>query len=88
MKLFDFERRKQKVSALLAIIGIGVGFGILTYLIFAIIAVFGAIPLYFLWNWLMPAIFGIKIITFWQAWGLVWLTGILFKSSVTCKSSK
>ena len=33
-----------------------------------------------LWNWLMPAIFGLGAITFWQAWGLVVLTHILFKS--------
>jgi hypothetical protein len=33
-----------------------------------------------LWNWLMPAIFGLTKITFWQAWGLVLLSHILFKS--------
>ena len=32
-----------------------------------------------LWNWIMPAVFGIGTITFWQAWGLVILTHILFK---------
>ncbi len=33
-----------------------------------------------LWNWLMPDIFGLTKITFWQAWGLVVLSHILFKS--------
>ncbi|MCI0511637.1 hypothetical protein L0128_00300 [candidate division KSB1 bacterium] len=33
-----------------------------------------------LWNWLMPPIFGLTRITFWQAWGLVLLSHILFKS--------
>lgn len=33
-----------------------------------------------LWNWLMPAIIGLTVITFWQAWGLVALSHILFKS--------
>ena len=33
-----------------------------------------------LWNWLMPPIFGLTAITFWQAWGLVILTHILFKA--------
>ena len=33
-----------------------------------------------LWNWLMPDIFGLTTITFWQAWGLVILTHIFFKS--------
>ena len=32
-----------------------------------------------LWNWLMPPIFNLPVITFWQAWGLVILTHILFK---------
>lgn len=31
-----------------------------------------------LWNWLMPAIFGLRTITFWQALGLVLLGKILF----------
>jgi hypothetical protein len=33
-----------------------------------------------LWNWLMPAIFGVTTITFWQAWGLVVLAHLLFKA--------
>jgi hypothetical protein len=32
-----------------------------------------------LWNWLMPAIFGLGTITYWQAWGLVLLAHLLFK---------
>ncbi|WP_075601860.1 hypothetical protein [Saccharicrinis aurantiacus] len=31
-----------------------------------------------LWNWLMPAIFGLTIITYWQALGLLALSKILF----------
>ena len=31
-----------------------------------------------LWNWLMPAIFGSRLITFWQALGLLVLARILF----------
>ncbi|MCU0277146.1 MAG: hypothetical protein MUF02_09925 [Acidobacteria bacterium] len=33
-----------------------------------------------LWNWLMPDIFGLKRLTYWQAWGLLILSHILFKS--------
>ncbi len=33
-----------------------------------------------LWNWLMPAIFGLGTISYWQAWGLVLLAHILFKT--------
>jgi membrane protein required for beta-lactamase induction len=36
-------------------------------------------PLMLLWNWLMPIIFGLPEITFWQAIGLNLLSTILFK---------
>ena len=38
-------------------------------------------PLMVLWNWLMPTIFGLTEITFWQACGLQLLATILFKST-------
>ena len=41
--------------------------------------VFGWIVM-LLWNWLMPTIFGLTTITFWQAWGLVVLAHLLFKA--------
>ena len=41
------------------------------------IAVFGNVVRY-LWNWLMPSIFGLPAITFWQAVGLLALSWILF----------
>lgn len=31
-----------------------------------------------LWNWLMPLLFGLRAITFWQALGLLLLSKILF----------
>ncbi|HSU88200.1 MAG TPA: hypothetical protein VLL56_05165 [Terriglobia bacterium] len=31
-----------------------------------------------LWNWLMPALFGLRVISFWQALGLLLLSKILF----------
>jgi Ca2+/H+ antiporter, TMEM165/GDT1 family len=33
----------------------------------------------FLWNWLMPSLFGLHAITFWQALGLLGLSWILFR---------
>lgn len=41
--------------------------------------VFGFVVM-FLWNWLMPSIFGLRLIGFWQALGLVVLSKILFGS--------
>jgi hypothetical protein len=40
---------------------------------------FGFIVMW-LWNWLMPEIFGLPEISYWQGWGLVVLAHILFKS--------
>jgi len=33
-----------------------------------------------LWNWLMPTIFGLGTIGYWQAWGLLLLAHLLFKA--------
>lgn len=40
-------------------------------------------PLWLLWNWLMPDIFGLPHITFWQAVGLNLLCSILFKPTIS-----
>ena len=47
----------------------------------AIVIVLLGYPLMLLWNWLMPNIFGLPEITFWQAIGLNFLSTILFKST-------
>jgi hypothetical protein len=43
-------------------------------------------PIKWLWNWLLPDMFGLKVIGFWQAWGFAVLCGMLFKSSASNKS--
>jgi len=47
----------------------------------AVIAIVMGLPTMWLWNWLMPDLFEISRITFWQAIGLNMLAGILFRSS-------
>jgi len=42
-----------------------------------------AFPTYFLWNWLMPNIFGLGRIDIYQAMGLNFLANIIFKSNLT-----
>lgn len=51
----------------------------LKFLLFALLflAVFSFFVMR-LWNWLMPAVFGWHVITFWQALGLLVLSKILF----------
>ncbi|MEI7558227.1 MAG: hypothetical protein WCJ45_05450 [bacterium] len=48
-------------------------------------AFFIGYPMMLLWNWLMPTIFGLPIITFWQALGLYLLAGSLFQSRYTAR---
>jgi len=52
---------------------------ILKFAFFAVVlaAVFSFVVMR-LWNWLMPAVFGWHLITFWQALGLLILSKILF----------
>lgn len=49
-----------------------------TLLIVLVAAILG-FPLMWLWNWLMPGIFNLPEITFWQALGLNALSTILIK---------
>jgi hypothetical protein len=49
----------------------GVGFAVLFALVFGLVVKV-------LWNWLMPAVFGLGTVTFWQAFGLVLLAKLLF----------
>jgi hypothetical protein len=43
----------------------------------AFMAIGGAIVMA-LWNWLLPSLFGLPVVTFWQALGLLALSRILF----------
>ena len=52
----------------------GLKFAVLATLGFA---AFGFVAMY-LWNLLMPAIFGVRLITFWQTVGLMFLARLLF----------
>ena len=45
------------------------------------LAAFMSLPVMLLWDWLMPTIFGLGEITWFQAWGLMFLCGLLFKSN-------
>jgi hypothetical protein len=52
------------------------GLKFLTFVIL-MLAVSGLVVMY-LWNWLVPSIFGLQPITFWQAIGLLLLSRIFF----------
>jgi len=74
-KIFLIKIKQMKaIEAFLIVIGL--------LLLSAIILAF---PTMFLWNWLMPRIFGVTQITLYEAMGINFLTHILFKSNVTIK---
>ena len=50
-----------------------------------LVALLLGVPLMYLWNWLMPTIFGLPTIGFWQAVGLNFLASILFNKTTTKK---
>lgn len=66
----------------------GVGFGVVVVLIIVVIGALTAWPTMLLWNWLIPSIFHLREIGFFEAWGLLVLMGLLFKSSSSSSSSK
>ena len=56
-----------------------IGVVILAFLIDLILAW----PFMLLWNWLMPMIFGLTTLTFWQSFGVILLASFLFKNTGT-----
>lgn len=66
----------QKIHNALMLIGIL----ILACLLFGL-------PLQILWNLLMPQLFNLPYITFWQACGLQLMASLLFKSNIDIKKN-
>jgi len=62
---------KEATHSILLVIGVLILAGLL----------FGA-PVMILWNLLMPDLFGLPVIGFWQAFGLNLLASLLFKSTI------
>ena len=70
----DNIRHKTRGKRIAKVIAIGIAF-----LLIAVMVMFGmGQGVEHLWNWLMPEIFGLRSITFWQAVGLLTLSWILF----------
>ena len=59
---------------------------IMMYVAFAFVL---SLPVMWLWNWLMPALFGLKTITWVEALGISLLCNFLFKgSSISLNKNK
>ena len=50
-------------------------------MLIALFALLFSLPVFYLWNWLVPELFSGPVVTYWQALGLMLLSGFLFKSS-------
>jgi hypothetical protein len=56
--------------------------------IISLVCLLLGLPLMLLWNWLIPVIFGLSEISFWQAVGLNLLASILFARTSTITNNK
>ena len=54
-------------------------------LVIVFVGLLMSLPVMLLWDWLMPELFGLKEITWLQAWGILVLCGLLFKTHVSTK---
>lgn len=63
--------RGSKAAHVVGWVFVGIAFAVVFALVFGIVVKL-------LWNWLMPAIFGLGEISYWQAFGLVILAKLLF----------
>lgn len=69
------------ILAMLGILLAGIGLAFIGSLVLSV-------PVYFLWNWVGPAVFGGPQITFWQIWGMLMLVGLVLafiRAKVTAK---
>ena len=68
----------SKIFGMIVVVATGLGVLFLFSLVLSL-------PVMWLWDWIMPELFGLKEITWLQAWGLNFLCGILFRDSVISK---
>lgn len=69
-------------------IGVAVVGMFIALFVAVVVGIFIALPLMLLWNWLMPSLFNLREIGFLEAYGLYFLTNILFKSSQSSNEKK
>ena len=65
------DSRPKKVIRIIGMVFVGLIFAICFAIVFGFVVKW-------LWNWLLPDIFGLKEITYWQAFGIVILAKLLF----------
>mgnify|MGYP003307350693 CR=1 FL=1 len=66
---------------------LGAGCGVVAAA-WTIIAIIIGFPIKWLWNWIMPNIFGLPEISFWMALGIALLISILFGGVIKVNNKK
>jgi tetrahydromethanopterin S-methyltransferase subunit G len=75
----QYEKEKHEMKRKIGLnIGRMIGIGIAVVVGIIVLILVGGMVVQALWNWLVPVIFGLPQLDFWQALGLLVLTRILF----------
>lgn len=69
-------------------LGAGLALLLIFLILISVVGLLAGLVVYVLWNWLMPVIFGLPEITFWQAWGIWVFSNILFKTDFLRRRKK
>lgn len=75
------EKFMKKIASLLEKVFSGIAIAIVAIVAHVIVCTITAVPVYFLWNWLIPELFNLPTLTFIQAIGMTLLCHLLFGSS-------
>jgi hypothetical protein len=56
-------------------------------LIYLVVGSLYAFPVMWIWNWMMPELFGMPLLNFWQSFWGVFMCSILFKGGNSYKTN-
>lgn len=76
----EIEKESKSMTDIITSVLAAILIFIISAFTVAVLAVICAIPVYFLWNWIGPDVFHLPEVTFAQAWGMSWLSALLFKN--------
>lgn len=78
----------EKLTSIVKWVGIVVSAAFLILFALSFSSLLLAFPVKWLWNYVMPTIFGLTTITYWQAFALFLLSGLLLKGYTTSSPKK
>jgi len=81
--IFDELTAWVKKNAFFGKIFTKISFGMAVIFGIMIFSLLGGLFVKIFWNWLMPDLFGLAMITYWQGWGISILSTMLFKGVST-----